>query len=359
MNLLLFLKLLTVFAFLIMFWRRSDWIWGVGLLTVTTALFLDTALQIFGSGNWQADLGLFSFVIQGMLLGGGALWLWGFLAPTLGFNNWASTNTSQPSRILPPPPPPPNSSQNNTAIDRQMLFDQIRYRLSPADINNLLFDVGANENDIFAPGLDMNDIIIRLMDFAQESGRMGELAVAVERTLTPLPPEQLPRVSRLTEETPPAVWRHFLISNYNLDELATIAAHIEIDWEQIPGDTKSAKVRELLLYLYRRNRLIDLLDFLQSSTTEAQPSPPTPKPAGVTPITIDTPVTQIAQYLIAQYNLSEMKDIAFDLDINWEDISGQGKRVKIQNFVLHLERNQQLEQLVALLAGEQSQENNT
>jgi hypothetical protein len=42
-----------------------------------------------------------------------------------------------------------------------------------------------------------------------------------------------------------------------------MSTELDIDWEQISGLGKKEKVRNLLLYLYRRNRLDDLLTLMQ------------------------------------------------------------------------------------------------
>jgi hypothetical protein len=48
-----------------------------------------------------------------------------------------------------------------------------------------------------------------------------------------------------------------------------LAGELGIDWEQLDAGTKKDKTRSLLLYLYRRNRIADLLHTIQA---EAQGS---------------------------------------------------------------------------------------
>ena len=84
MSLLLLLKLLVVLAFLVMFIRRPTIAWGIGLLTVTTAVLLDTILGTFGREQTQEDLGFFFYIITGALFGGGAFWLWSVLRSAWG-----------------------------------------------------------------------------------------------------------------------------------------------------------------------------------------------------------------------------------------------------------------------------------
>lgn len=57
---LVILKLLVVLFFLIMFIRRPSAVWGIGLLTVTTAALLDTLLGTFNREEMLAELGFSS-----------------------------------------------------------------------------------------------------------------------------------------------------------------------------------------------------------------------------------------------------------------------------------------------------------
>lgn len=67
------LKLLVVLVFLIMFIRRPTVVWGIGLLTVTTAALLDTLLGTFNREQLLGEMGFFFYVISGALLAGGVM----------------------------------------------------------------------------------------------------------------------------------------------------------------------------------------------------------------------------------------------------------------------------------------------
>ena len=51
---------------------------------------------------------------------------------------------------------------------------------------------------------------------------------------------------------------HFLVQHYTLDGLKTLCFNLFIDFENLSGDTKNAKARELILQLERAGRLSDL-----------------------------------------------------------------------------------------------------
>ena len=80
MNLLfLIAKIVLVAFFLFMFLRSNKLIWGIGLLTVTSAILLDTFLGTFGREEMIEQFGFFFYAFAGALFAGAALWLWGIL----------------------------------------------------------------------------------------------------------------------------------------------------------------------------------------------------------------------------------------------------------------------------------------
>jgi hypothetical protein len=273
-NIFLIAKIVVVAFFLIMFLRGNKLFWGIGLLSVTTAVLLDTFLGPFNRDQMVADLGYFCYIISGSLFAGGAVWLWGLLRPmtAAGVSGAAShVRQIQPLVVTNEPPAwhkPAAGDTINTAYDRQMLYEQIRYRFSPEDVLDLVFDLSMNENDVVAFNQEAHEVIVRIIDLAEERGQTGALALAVERILTPIPRETLPRLEKLSPDSPQTVLRYYLIANYTQSELEGMATELGIDWQMIGGNSKQTKVRNLLLYLYRRNRVEELIDVLQRPLEE-------------------------------------------------------------------------------------------
>lgn len=281
---LVILKLLVVLFFLIMFIRRPSAVWGIGLLTVTTAVLLDTLLGTFNREELLAELGFFFYVISGVLLAGAATWFWGISRPWVAGGKpspdapsaggmasvpLAATRTNTPPAPAPKLPPPlPADHVDHYAeagYDRQMLFEEIHRRFSRADLSDLMFDLGINELDVATVGQSMDDLIVRVMDEADNSGNASTVALAVERVLTPPPAEHLPRLEKLTVDSPRTVIRHYLLAHYSVEQLQQLATSLDVDWEQLEGADKKAKTRALLLYLYRRNRIDALLETMRTA----------------------------------------------------------------------------------------------
>jgi len=271
MSLLLIIKSALVIFFLLMFLRKPSAIWGIGLLMVTSAVLLDTFLGTFGREEMIADLGFFFYIISGVLFGSGAIWAWGVLRPLttstavkplrilqpierVTADPVADVTRNQPSTLLP--------EESSPAYDQQMILEDIRNRFGREDVLDLMFDLNINENDVMPVNQDMNQLIINLMDEAVRQDQVGALALAVERILTPPPPEKLPRLEKINADSPPTIIRHYLLAQYSLEQLEIAAAELGVDWEQLGAGDKKDKVRNLLLYLYRRNRLGELIDLI-------------------------------------------------------------------------------------------------
>ena len=111
-----------------------------------------------------------------------------------------------------------------------------------------------SENEVVGFYQDANQVIVRLIDLAEQQGQSGQLALSVERILSPIRREDLPRPEKLSVDSPPMVLRHYLLANASNAEIEGMAASLDVDWEYLAGDSKKAKTRNLLLYLQRRNQ---------------------------------------------------------------------------------------------------------
>lgn len=270
MSIILILKLLLVVVALIFFLRRPNFVWGIGLLSVTTAVLLDTFLGTFNREDVLADLGFFFYIVSGVLFAGATLWAWGILWPLLGVSTNPTPISSPGDNVA--AKAEKKAHKSSAAFDRQMLYDEIRQRLGREDVLDLIFDLGLNENEVMTPGQDMNQLIINIMDLAEENGQSGALALAVERILTPPPPENLPRLEKIDAASPATILRHYLLAHFSLEQLQQMAADLEIDWDQLDAGNKKSKVRSLLLYLYRRNRIHELIIYLRPPADSAESS---------------------------------------------------------------------------------------
>jgi hypothetical protein len=263
----LLFKLLVVVIFLIIFLRRPSLVWGIGLLTVTTAVLLDTLLGTFGREEMVARIGFFFYIFSGLLVGGMALWLWGLLRPKV---DAATAVTPAVPAVAPAvqvvPTAPKNLPANkDAAVDYGMLFQEIKKRFSREDVLDLMYDLHIAESEVMPINQELSQLIINIIHQVDKQDQATALALAVERILTPPPPENLPRLEKITADSPPTILRQYLLTHADMAQLQQIAASLGLDWENLGGYNKQAKVREMLLFLQRRNRLDELVAWLQQT----------------------------------------------------------------------------------------------
>jgi hypothetical protein len=66
-----------------------------------------------------------------------------------------------------------------------------------------------------------------------------------------------------TDVTDPVALRELIANSYNLEEIRTLCSDLAVDYDDLGGEGKTAKARELIAYLRRRNRLDDLIGYLR------------------------------------------------------------------------------------------------
>lgn len=91
---------------------------------------------------------------------------------------------------------------------------------------------------------------------------MASMTEASELTAQLLPPSATQR--RL------ALLLHLIDDGFNLDELRILCFDLEVDFENLRGESKTAKVCDLILYMRRRN----LLDRLETAVRGERPTGP-------------------------------------------------------------------------------------
>ncbi len=245
---LLVVKAIIILFFLVMFLRHINWVWGIGLLTITTAAFLDTLISTFNREQTMADLGFGAYAIGGILVGGMAVWAWGLLRPLTAVPASAAALLN-PAALIP-----------DFELHKKMYSN-----LDWQDVRSLLFDLQINENDVMpAHGQTTDQLIINSINYAHQHDIIAEFEVAVDRIINPIPAENLPRLDKITVDSPPTVLRHYLLAHCSLDKLEQMTTALDLDWEQLAMGSKKTKVCGLLLELSKNDRLHNLIPLLQA-----------------------------------------------------------------------------------------------
>lgn len=64
--------------------------------------------------------------------------------------------------------------------------------------------------------------------------------------------------------------QQFLAEHFNLEDMADLAMRLEVDIEDVGGETKEAKARSLVSYMKRRKRLVELRDLARQLRPEGR-----------------------------------------------------------------------------------------
>lgn len=305
MTFFLIVQLLILLFFLYQLVQGSKLIWGVGLLAIGSAVLLNLLFSTLDGEELRQTLGFWLPLINGTIFAGAGFWLFGLLQqyifPQIGNVIGRSSSVVTPSDLSLAPTTRFNfrpdaegkldgvdlearessedlaqravSMRNEISeFDQKLLFQQIYQNLGLGDVQDLIFDLDMVENEVVSPDRNMVQTINNIMDLAYRRDQMSDLALAVERILTPLPPDHFPRLSRITTDSPRTILRRYLLTFYTVEGLEEMAVRLDIDWERLGLQSKQQKVRNLLLYVIRRRRLGELIDVMQMSARTA-PSP--------------------------------------------------------------------------------------
>ena len=235
----------------VLFFRRSSLAAGIGLATFCAIALLNQS-QVQGI---LPDLGLVNYLISGLILAGTLIWLlsWNRLVP--------ETSTFFRPKHLPKQAP---QQEQKLALAYPILYEKIMDQLSADDLLDVIYDLEFNEGEIIFPNKELSQITLKLIETASLRGKIGALNNAIDRILHPVPKENLPRLEKLSTDTPPQLLRQYFTAQYSLAELEEISKKLDLDWEEFGTDGKKSRVRRLLLYVRRRNRLGELIRIIQA-----------------------------------------------------------------------------------------------
>jgi hypothetical protein len=269
-------KIVTVAFFLIMFLRSDKVVWGVGLLTVTSAILLDTFLGTFGQEEMIQQLGFFFYILAGALFAGATFWLWGVLRP---YTKSKPQDHMQDDSLEPVSYAPVEivssiepAEDELVEVEYPVLFESIRDKLSPDQVGDLSFDMGYFAELETTTSQDNDELLLLTVERAANEDRIEELELAIERVETPLPPEHLPRLEKIQPNSPPTVLRQYMVATYSSSELEQFSTDLGFHRASLQGETLNAQARGLLLFAENSSRKSDLIDLLREYDQDAQPA---------------------------------------------------------------------------------------
>lgn len=269
-------KIVTVAFFLVMFLRNDKVVWGVGLLTVTSAILLDTFLGTFGREEMIQQLGFFFYILAGALFAGATFWLWGVLRPYTKSkptdhvqDESLETDSSAPVEIISTVEPVEDELEE---VEYPALFKSVRDKFDSDQVADLSFDMGYFAELESPSSKDKDELLLLTVDKATNEDRTDELKLAIKRIETPLPPEHLPRLEKIQLNSPPTVLRQYMVSTFSSSDLEQFSTDLGFNWASLQEETLNAQARGLLLFAEDSSRKSDLIELLREYDRNAPPA---------------------------------------------------------------------------------------
>jgi small GTP-binding protein len=140
-----------------------------------------------------------------------------------------------------------------------------------------------------------------------------------------------------------------MVSYFTTEDLKNICFDLDIDYDALRGQTKTAKIRALLIDVYTHGRLYLLLSYLQRArpTVDWQF-----RSTSQENLSASTDRAQLREILQVAFSESELRALSFDLRIDYESLPGSSKAEKIRELVGYMERRNYSSQLVAYIQRE-------
>ncbi len=261
----LFAKSIVIIFFLIMFLRTNKPAWGIGLLTVTTAILVDTILGTLGRQQMLNELGYFFYIIAGALFAGAVIWLWAIMKE-FAFSSNTENEGYDPSVASGPAKDEIKNHSEQVTDNHRQIAEQFRSDMNRDELLDLIFDLGWFEEETMLLQIENDQIVDGIVTLAEAQGQLEALKLASERIKSPMPPEHLPRLEKLKEDSPPTLLRQFLIANYSMVDLEQMFEALDIKGDMDVSRLKNSNVRYLLSDLYQKNRIDALIELMQQSS---------------------------------------------------------------------------------------------
>jgi AAA+ ATPase superfamily predicted ATPase len=222
---------------------------------------------------------------------------------------------------------------NRTGL-RQLLLEYF----NAYELRKLCFTLDVDYDSL--PGQNKEDKATELVAYMDRHGRLDKL-VEVIRQMRPHI-SWLPGAAETQEQVNLTKLRQSLTAFFNESELRSLAFELRIDYEALPGDGKKDKARELIAYIDRRGRLNELVQIAH----ERRPNIPWALDVSRMPEPVDS--ARLRQRLLDYFDESELRNLAFDLNIDYEILAGESKSSKVSELIAYMERHGRVHELVAI-----------
>ena len=224
-----------------------------------------------------------------------------------------------------------------------------------SDLQHLSFGLDIYFEEL--PGETKESKARELALYLWRQGRIDELQEAIwrvrphQRDLVVTPATPL-AAAKLVPVDPPALVQ-LVADLFSVDEFQTLALELNVDYSELPGNTRRVKARELVGYLERQGRLPELQAIVQRERPDAYAAAAgvvSPEQSSAPAATVDR--FALNEFLTEHFSRDELENLVFTLGVDWGNLSGVTRQDKARALVSYLERRGALNRLQAYLRQE-------
>ena len=100
--------------------------------------------------------------------------------------------------------------------------------------------------------------------------------------------------------------RHKVIELFNDDEVRNLCFDLGVDYDNLPGNAKPGKVRELIIELDRRQNISKLFELCRKERPDS----------GWDSVFIGSPLVELREFIVTNFDAQELRTLCFDLSVN-------------------------------------------
>jgi HEAT repeat protein len=138
--------------------------------------------------------------------------------------------------------------------------------------------------------------------------------------------------------------RQILTERFDKGELGTLCFDLGVDYDDLPGEGNQAKAKDLVAYCERRERIDELI----AIGKQQRPDVPWPE-IPVAPRDVEVRLTQLRQFILNHYNVSEFEQLCLNMHVSSDDLNGLLLPDKVWELILHMGQQMRFPRLLSEL----------
>jgi hypothetical protein len=206
------------------------------------------------------------------------------------------------------------------------------------DLHFLIADLDINP-DLFSPFITKSETVVELISYLERAQRIDDLITLLQRVRPYAPWTSIYFESQKERKIDTVTLRDTLVNHFNMNELKSLCFDLGINFDSLPGETMQNKSQELIVYLQRHDRIEELVNQIRRLRPniilqETDPVGFAVKERG-----------RLRNILTNKFNEEDLKNLSFDLGIDYEDLPAYGRQGKAREIVNFFERRGRLKEL--------------